>query len=111
MILYIDNKGNTTHIVPEQLFQYSHLKGQLRVVGDFEDTTDFVCLFRLPSGETTPQKSMTLESFEGKNSWVLPIDASLTENYGQMRFQFRGTFENQTVATGRGIINIIRSSI
>lgn len=111
MIIYIDTQGNTTHIVPEQLFQYSHNQVVFRVVGDLPKETTFACSFRLPSGETSPQKSMTFEVFEGRHSWVVPITNDITQDYGQMKFQFRGTLDNRTVATGRGIINIFRSDL
>lgn len=111
MIIYLDKKGNTERIIPEKLFQYSHLQEKFRIVGDFNEVTEFICSFKLPTGETTTLKSMVLEKYEGKNSWVLPIDSSLTYDYGQMKFQFRGTNDGITVATGRGIINILRSSL
>ena len=111
MIIYVDKKGNAYHITSEEVYQNSNEQTDFRIVGDFDPLANFKCSFKLPSGVITPPKDMQYELFSEQNSWKLPITSDLTEDYGIMKFQFRGDLNGKTVATGRGVINIIRSEL
>jgi Trk K+ transport system NAD-binding subunit len=96
MVFYIDRKGNTTHIEPQE-------QDTLRIVGDFKEETELLVSFYLANGLTIRERVMTFEDFDNQASWVYKIEES-EKVAGISKFQFRANQDGVVVATGRGLI-------
>lgn len=96
MVFYIDRKGNTTNIEPQD-------QDTLRIVGDFKEETEFLVSFCLANGLTIKNKKMTFDLFDNKTSWIYNFNEEEKVN-GISKFQFRAEKDDVIVATGRGLI-------
>lgn len=108
MIISLTLNGEIYSVEPEQIYQGANNVNEIFIFAPLSANTAFEMEFTLPNGHIT--KPYILERIapisSQLNAWKLVVDAPLTQYYGVIKYQFKGTINGTTTATGKGSFTI-----
>lgn len=105
MIVVINSQGGLVSVQEEDLFQGSTNFNTVHLIAPFGSNVTFKAMFELPDGTYKPDDldGYLLEPSIGLsknlNVWKLPITFPITQNYGVVTMQLRGTIGETVVCT------------
>ncbi len=110
MIISLTLNGEIYSVEPEQIYQGANNVNEIFIFAPLSANTSFEMEFTLPNGHIT--KPYVLERIapvsSQLNTWKLVVDAPLTQYYGVVKYQFKGTVNGVTTATGKGSFTILQ---
>lgn len=105
MLIVINSQGKLIAQQQEDLYQGSVNANVLNLIAPFASNVIFKANFELPDGTIMPENldgyimNPSISIADGLNSWKLPIDFAITQNYGLITLQLRGFVGSQIICS------------
>lgn len=105
MLIVINSQGKLIAQQQEDLYQGSVNANVLNLIAPFASNVIFKANFELPDGTIMPENldgyimNPSISIADGLNSWKLPIDFAITQNYGLITLQLKGYVGSQIICS------------
>lgn len=105
MIIIINSNGAVVGVQDEDLFQGSTNLNNIDLIAPFADSVTFKAMFEMPDGTYRPADldgyifKPSLKVDRNLNTWRLPITFPITQDYGLVTMQIRGTIGDTVVCS------------
>lgn len=105
MLVVINSQGKLIAQQQEDLYQGSVNANVLNLIAPFASNVIFKANFELLDGTIMPENldgyimHPSISIADGLNSWKLPIDFAITQNYGLITLQLRGYIGSQIICS------------
>lgn len=105
MIIVINSQGKLVSQQYDNVFQGSNNVNVINLLAPFSSNVIFKANFEMPDGTIKPENldgyimTPSLQITNDLNSWRLPIEFPITQNYGTITMQVRGYIGNQIVCS------------